>query len=201
MRLLAVCVGAVAPLRVRGPRGVPTEVASGIVKTAVSTLERPEPVSVSALGLAGDEQADPSVHGGLDKAVYLYPHEHYPVWSNLRAQAGLDAVLAPGALGENLLVQGLLETAVYVGDRLAIGDVVLCVESARQPCYKFNARMGFAHASKMMVQSGYTGFYCSVVRQGKLTAGDPILIQPGDRVVTVEQSHRIRNRGRPDRSG
>lgn len=90
MRLLAVCVGAVAPLRVRGPRGVPTEVASGIVKTAVSTLERPEPVSVSALGLAGDEQADPSVHGGLDKAVYLYPREHYPVWCTLRAPALLQ---------------------------------------------------------------------------------------------------------------
>ncbi len=201
MRLLAACVGVVAPLRVRGPGGAPVEAASAIVKTAVSSLERPASVAVGPLGLAGDEQADPSVHGGLDKAVYLYPHEHYPLWRNLRAQAGLDAALEAGALGENLLVEGLLETAVCVGDRLTIGEVLLCVESARGPCYKFNARMGFAHASKMMVQSGYTGFYCSVVRQGKLAAGDPILIHPGDRVVTVEQSHRIRHRGRPDRSG
>ena len=201
MRVLAICAGKVAPLLARGAGGAPATVASGIVKTAVSTLEHPTPVAMGALGVEGDEQADLSVHGGLDKAVYLYPHEHYALWRNLRAQAGLDPALAAGALGENLLVEGLLESSVYIGDRLEVGEVVLNVESARQPCYKLDARMGFKHASKMMVQSGFTGFYCRVVRQGKLAAGDPILIRPGDRVVTVEQSHRLRQRGRSDRSG
>lgn len=194
-RVLAICCGRSAPLFVR-ERGGREAVASAIVKTAASVLDAPARVELGPLGLAGDEQADLSVHGGLDKAVYLYPAEHYPFWRTVRMQAGRDDALEPGAMGENLLIEGLLEAAAWVGDRLAIGETELRIESPRSPCFKFNARMGFDWASKMMVQSGYTGFYCSVVRQGKLAAGDQVLVRPGDRVVSIEQAHRMKHRSR-----
>jgi len=198
VRLLAICTGRSAPLFVQA-RGAREAVASAIVKTAVSVLEAPAGVEVGPLGLAGDEQADLSVHGGLDKAVYVYPAEHYAFWRTVRMQAGRDEPLEPGAMGENLLIEGLLEPEIWVGDRLAVGEVELRVESPRAPCFKFNARMGFAWATKMMVQSGYTGFYCSIVRQGKLAAGDTVLVRPGDRVVSIEQAHRMKHRSRQSR--
>lgn len=192
-RLLAVCAGRVAPLVVR-ERGVPETVVSGIAKAALSTLASPVAVALGPLGVEGDEQADRTVHGGLDKAVYLYPHEHYAFWRTVRAQAGVDAALAPGALGENLLLEGLLESEVWIGDHLHIGEVELRVESPRQPCYKFNARMGFAWASKMMVQSGYTGFYCAVVRPGRLAAGEAVTLRPGSRSVSLAEMHRLKSK-------
>lgn len=194
-RVVAVCAGRCAqlPLAAGGERRT---VLSAIAKSPVSTPENPAPVRIGALGVAGDEQADPSVHGGLDKAVYVYPHEHYAFWQTVRMQARRAEPLAPGAMGENLLVEGLLERTIWVGDRLTIGEVELRVESPRSPCYKFDARMGFEWATKMMIDSGFTGFYCSVVRQGTLAAGDIVRMQPGDRVVTIEQAHRIRYRSR-----
>lgn len=204
-KILGVCTGKVAPLVVT-ERGAPETVISGILKTPIGSLQSPVPVRVGKVGLEGDEQADLTVHGGLDKAVYLYPVEHYAFWHTVRLQAGVPTPpapaaatgtpLPPGSMGENLLVRGLLETEVWVGDRLRIGEVELRVESPRQPCYKFNARMGFKWAVKMMVDSGYTGFYCSVLRQGTLSAGDPVQLLAGERVLTIEQSHRLRNRAR-----
>lgn len=204
-KILGVCTGKVAPLVVT-ERGAPETVISGILKSPIGSLQSPVPVRVGTVGLEGDEQADLTVHGGLDKAVYLYPVEHYAFWHTVRMQAGVPAPptlaaetgtpLPPGSMGENLLVHGLLETEVWVGDRLRIGEVELRVESPRQPCYKFNARMGFKWAVKMMVDSGYTGFYCSVLRQGTLSAGDPVQLLAGERVLTIEQSHRLRNRAR-----
>jgi MOSC domain-containing protein YiiM len=196
--VLAVCAGRVAPLAVGAPglAGERELVASAIDKRAVSRLEDARVVPVAAMGIEGDEQADRTVHGGLDQAVYVYPHEHYAFWRTVRSQAKVDGALEPGAMGENLLVEGLLEPAVFVGDRLVIGEVELRVERPRSPCFKFNARMGFGQAVKLMVQSGYTGFYCSVVRQGRLAAGDSILVRPGERVASIDQAHRLQHRSR-----
>lgn len=192
-RLRAVCAARVAPLLVR-ERGTPETVISAIAKSALSTLESPTWIEIGALGVVGDEQADLTVHGGLDKAIYVYPHEHYAFWRTVRAQAGVETPLAPGAMGENLLLEGLLETEVWIGDRLRIGDVELRVESPRQPCYKFNARMGFGWAARMMVQSGFTGFYCAVVRPGGLAAGDTVELRPGARDVSIGEAHRLKSR-------
>lgn len=189
-KLLTISVGRIARLPVRSGDGAIREVASAIRKTPVGAPA----IEVAALGLDGDEQADQSVHGGTDKAVYLYPAEHYPFWQTVRAQAGLPGPLLHGALGENLTVSGLPETAIWVGDRLRIGEVELVVTQPRTPCYKFNAHFGFDWASKMMVQSGYTGFYCAVVRRGKLAAGDEIAVVPGERAVSIEQAHRLKTR-------
>lgn len=151
-------------------------------------------VGLGPLGLAGDEQADLSVHGGLAKAVYAYPQEHYPVWQTLRGQAGVAGELAPGAMGENLTIQGLLEGQVWIGDVLRFADCDLVVSEPRQPCFKFNAVMGFKHAAKLMQQSGYCGFYLAVRREGSVAAGETFELLPGPREVGLAELFRARSR-------
>ena len=182
-RVLSVNVSAARPLRV-GERTV----LSGIGKRAVEG-----DVAVGRLGLAGDEQADPSVHGGLDKAVYAYPSEHYPFWQTVRAQARVAAWGEPlphGFVGENLTLAGLEETRVWVGDRLRFARCELAVAGARQPCYKFNAVMGFGQAARLMVQSGYCGFYLAVVEPGTIAAGEAFELVPGPREVGIVELFR-----------
>lgn len=145
-------------------------------------------VEVRPLGLVGDEQADLSVHGGLDKAVYAYPGEHYRFWQTVRAQArqqSWDEALPPGFMGENLTLEGLLETQVFIGDVLRFPRCELAVAAPRQPCFKFNAVMGFAQASKLMVQSGFSGFYLAVRGTGFIAAGESFELIPGPREVGV----------------
>lgn len=197
-RVLAISVGKAMPLVVAGA-GTEGVVPSGIRKHAVSTLAHPLAVQVHPLGVAGDEQADLTVHGGLEKAVYAYPSEHYPWWNARRREAGLpeaERPLAFGAMGENLTVEGLVESALWVGDRLHIGGTVLVVESPRQPCYKFNAVMGYRHAVRDMVQSGHSGVYLSVAEAGEIRAGDAVVVEPGPREVSVDSINRWRRDGR-----
>ena len=192
-RLLAVCAGKAATLLAREHDGRVQRIVSGIDKQPLSTLEHPVAVRIAELGVDGDEIVDHSVHGGLDKAVYVYPDEHYAVWHTVRGQAGIREAGAPGLLGENLLLEGLLEGDLHIGDHLAIGEVLLRIESPRSPCHKFNLRMGFSWASKMMIQSGYTGAYCSVVRAGRLAAGQPVALRRGDGGLGILESHRLRH--------
>lgn len=153
-------------------------------------------VHVGRLGLDSDEQADLSVHGGLDKAVYAYPFEHYAFWSKQRLVAlKRDEALEPGAMGENLTLLGVLECDVWVGDRLRIGTVLLEVTEPRQPCFKFNVRMGFSHASKMMMQAGNSGFYLRVIETGELAAGDAVILHPGRREMAIAQINERRRKG------
>lgn len=167
-------------------------IATGIHKQPVAGA-----VQVNPLGLAGDEQADPTVHGGLVKAVYAYPCEHYAFWAEQRrAVFKRDDPLPPGSMGENLTLQGLLERDVWVGDRLHAGEVMLEVTEPRQPCFKFNAKMGFAHAAKMMVQAGCSGFYLRVVQTGSLRAGDAVTLLPGPRTTSIAQINERRSKGR-----
>ena len=147
-------------------------------------------VAVIPLGLLGDEQADLSVHGGLEKAVYAYPVEHYGFWKNARCEAGvspLDDHLPCGSLGENLTLQGLLEVDVWAGDVLKFANCELKVTLPREPCYKFNAAMGFARASKRMAHSGFCGFYLSVLTPGTLRTGERFELVPGRRSVSIPQ--------------
>jgi MOSC domain-containing protein YiiM len=183
--LLHLNVGLARPL-LAGDR----EVMSGIVKRPVQG-----PVAVGPLGLAGDEQADPSVHGGLAKAVYAYPGEHYAFWQTVRAQAGAAAwgdTLPPGSLGENLTLSGLQENQVWIGDLLRFADCTLAVSEPRFPCFKFNAVMGFPHAAKLMTQSAWCGFYLAVREPGTLRAGEPFSVVPGPREVGIGELFRAR---------
>ena len=147
-------------------------------------------VAVMPLGLLGDEQADLSVHGGLEKAVYAYPVEHYAFWKNARVEAGvcpMDDSLPYGGLGENLTLQGLLEADVWAGDVLRFANCELKITLPREPCYKFNAVMGFARASKLMAQSGFCGFYLSVATPGTLRAGETFELVRGRRSASIAQ--------------
>ncbi|MDT9001741.1 MOSC domain-containing protein [Paucibacter sp. APW11] len=165
---------------------------SGIRKQA-----REGRVRVAALGLEGDEQADLSVHGGLSKAVYAYPSEHYGFWQTVRAQAKAGdwgQVLPPGSLGENLTLQGLSEQQVWVGDVLRFADCELVVSEPRFPCFKFNAVMGFNKAVKLMSESGWCGFYLAVQREGTLAAGDRFELLPGPREVGIAELFRAKIR-------
>ena len=155
------------------------------------------PVQVNRLGLEGDEQADLTVHGGLTKAVYAYPSEHYAFWAAQRLAAlKREAPLPPGSIGETLTLQGIVESEIWVGDRLRIGGALLEVTEPRQPCFKFNAKMGFSHAAKMMVQAGNSGFYLRVVEPGVLQAGDAVTLLPGPRQTSIAQINERRRTGR-----
>ncbi len=180
MQLLSIQTG----IARRVPMGGRT-ILTAMVKHTVSGA-----VPVLPLGLMGDEQADLTMHGGLSKAVYAYPAEHYEFWRQARQQAGLgliDDSLPHGSLGENLTLQGLLETQVWAGDVLRFPNCALQVREPRGPCHKFNAAMGFAGAVKAMVHSGFCGFYLSVLEPGSLQAGDAFVLEPGRRSVGIPE--------------
>jgi MOSC domain-containing protein YiiM len=165
------------------------------ILTAIRKTEASGPVAVHALGLEGDEQADLSVHGGLEKAVYAYPSEHYAFWREQRAQAGIagiDDQLAFGAMGENLTLSGLLEADVWVGDVLEFAHCTLRVEQPREPCFKFNAAMGFKTAVQVMAQSGFCGFYLSVDRPGTLLPGETFVLHQGPRRISIPERFNAR---------
>jgi MOSC domain-containing protein YiiM len=171
-------------------KAVKVTIAGRSTLTAIGKRAVTGSVGVRPLGLDGDEQADLSVHGGLSKAVYAYPSEHYPFWRTVRAQAGValwDDVLPPGSLGENLTLEGVVESQAWVGDRLRFPNCTLAVSEPRQPCFKFNAAMGFAQAAKMMMQSGWCGFYLAVIEPGSIEAGQSFEIEPGARELRIDE--------------
>ena len=185
MRNAAYTVASIQVARARKVMIDGRSILTAIHKTAVQG-----PVAVQPLGLQGDEQADLSVHGGLEKAVYAYPAEHYAFWRAARRHAGvagIDTALPHGSMGENLTLRGLLETDVWVGDVLRFPHCVLRVEQPREPCYKFNAAMGFNTAVKTMAQSGFCGFYLSVDEPGTVQAGESFELLPGPRHVSIPQ--------------
>ena len=165
------------------------------VMTAIGKRPVAGLIEVRPLGLVGDEQADLSVHGGLGKAVYAYPSEHYPFWQTVRAQANVaawDEALAPGALGENLTLAGLLEDQVWIGDVLRFAGCELAVSEPRYPCFKLNAALGFKDAAKLMTSNGWCGFYLAVRVPGHLRAGECFDLVPGPREVGISELFRAR---------
>jgi MOSC domain-containing protein YiiM len=192
-RLIAASVGRAAPL-LAGDGGERFATTSAINKRPVSTLADPRACLVDERGLEGDESVERRIHGPPLQAVYVYPLEHYRFWQSLARQHGRPPLPEAGALGENLTVEGLSESQVWIGDRLIIGTVTLRITRPRDPCFKLNARLGLSMAGKMMVQSGYTGFYCAVVHAGALTAGDAVEVIAGDRLLTVLDQHRLDHR-------
>jgi MOSC domain-containing protein YiiM len=156
--------------------GTPREVEwrSDLVETAIYKAPVSEPVIVRRLNLDGDRQADLSVHGGPEKAVYVYPSEHYDDW-----RAELPGEPLPwGTFGENLTTKGLLEPAVRIGDVLKIGTSEFVVTQPRIPCFKLNVRFQKPDMVKRFLRAGRSGFYLSVSREGWLQAGDPIELLP-----------------------
>ncbi|MEW6582507.1 MAG: MOSC domain-containing protein [Actinomycetota bacterium] len=183
-RVLSVNVGGIREVSHNG-----SPVPTGIYKHPVDG-----PVAVDATGLAGDEQADLSVHGGADKAVYLYSHEDYLYWAQ-----ELGRALAPGELGENLTVTGLTCDVVRIGDRLRVGGALLEVSVPREPCFKLGIRMGDKRFVARFRESGRTGFYTRVVEPGAVQVGDAVsLVETDPASPTVRDVHDAYVGGRDD---
>lgn len=160
MKLLSLNIGLPREVNWQG-RTVPT----AIIKEPIAG-----PVMATPAGLAGDGVADPSVHGGEHKAVYVYPFEHYDHFAKMLNRSDF----VKGQFGENLTTHGLLESEVCIGDQFQIGEAVFEVTQPREPCFKLGMRMGSTAFPKQFLQSLRTGFYLRVVRSGQLIAGQPI---------------------------
>jgi MOSC domain-containing protein YiiM len=162
MKLVSVNVGL--------PRAVISKgksITTGIFKEPVEGRIR-----VETLNLVGDRQADLKVRGGIHKAVYGYPAEHYEFWRH-----ELPGIELPwGMFGENLTIEGLLEDEVNIGDQLRIGSAELVVTQARLPCYKLAVKFGREDIIKRFLESGRTGFYFAVIKEGEVEAGNSIEI-------------------------
>ena len=200
MKLLSISAGKVAPLFGNHHPNYKS-VASAIRKKVVSNLENPALVEITPLGIKGDEQADLSVHGGIEKAIYVYPAEHYIFWNELLTRETKRPVdLQHGAIGENFTIEGLLETEVFVGDRLQMGELEFAIVKLREPCFKFNAAVGYKGASKAMLQSGFSGWYLRVLKTGTLTAGTEMTLIPGPREISIAQQNQklLNNRNQKD---
>jgi len=184
----------VVSLNVGGPREV--EWRGRLVRTSIWKEPVQGAVRVTSLNLDGDAQSDLSVHGGPDKAVYAYPAEHYDYW-----QRELDVDALPwAAFGENLTTAGILEPDIAIGDRVRVGSAELMVTQPRLPCFKLGIRFGRDDMVKRFLQSGRSGFYFAVVREGEITAGDRLEIAVRDtRGVTVSDLIALETADEPDR--
>jgi MOSC domain-containing protein YiiM len=172
MKLLSVNVGLPREIEWKGK----------LVRTSIFKAPVQGRVRVSQLNLEGDQQSDLSVHGGIDKAVYAYPSEHYPFWH--QELPGMD--LPWGVFGENFTTEGLLEEAVHIGDRLRVGSAEFVVTQPRMPCFKLGIRFDRPDIVKRFLQSGRSGFYFAVLKEGEVTVGDSIeLLKRDEHGVTV----------------
>jgi MOSC domain-containing protein YiiM len=174
MRVISICVGRPREVQSQG-----RPVLTSIFKSPVAG-----PVVVRTLNLEGDQQSDLTVHGGVKKAVYAYPSEHYAFWRD--ELPGVD--LPWGAFGENLTTEGLIEDTTHVGDRLRIGSAEFVVSVPRMPCYKLGIRLDRPDIITRFLQSGRSGFYVSVAQEGIIRADDVItLVSREDNAPTVTE--------------
>jgi len=156
------------------------------------TAEGPVPLLVS--GFEGDESADRKVHGGPDKAVCVYPYEHYRFWKRR-----LGSLITPPSFGENLTTKGLLESKVCIGDVYRVGDATTRVTQPRAVCKKPSAYHDEPQLTRWMLKVGYTGFYLECLEPGMVSSGDGIeLVEQGPGAVTVAEANRLMYRDRDD---
>jgi len=139
-------------------------------RSAINKCAIDGPVKVTADGLVGDEQADRRHHGGPDKALHAYARCHYPAW--IGDLPGREEYFRPGAFGENLVVDGVAEQGLCLGDQFQVGPVCLELAQIRQPCWKLNVKFALPDMARRVQSTGRTGWYFRVLARGTLTAGD-----------------------------
>ena len=160
MKLISVNVGLPREVTWKGET-----VLTGIFKEPIEG-----PVMLRTLNLEGDRQADLSVHGGVSKAVYAYPAEHYEFW-----RSELPGRKLPwGMFGENMTMEGLLEDRVQIGDRFRIGEAEVMATEPRFPCFKLGVKFRRADIIKRFLASRRTGIYFAVIQEGRVAAGDAV---------------------------
>lgn len=163
---MSYAIDAVLTGKARAFRG---DEASAIAKTPVDGALR-----VGLLGIDGDEQADLTVHGGVDKAIHHYPRDHYGRWAG---ELGDHALLeAPGAFGENISTEGLIESEACIGDRYRLGSALVEISQGRQPCWKLGHRFGVATVPATVVATRRSGWYYRVIEEGAVAAGDALAL-------------------------
>jgi MOSC domain-containing protein YiiM len=142
------------------------KVTTGIFKKSIDGR-----IMLRTLNLDGDKQADLTVHGGPDKAVYAYPIEHYEFWRKVYP----DMEMPNGMFGENFTIEGLMESEVSLGDSFEIGSSKVIATQPRMPCYKLGVKFGRMDVLKKFLASGRSGIYFKVLEEGEVGAGDPII--------------------------
>jgi MOSC domain-containing protein YiiM len=125
-------------------------------------------ISVGWINLAGDEQTDRTVHGGSDKAIYVYPEEHFAYWHSV------DLPATAGTFGENITSRGVTEAAIHLGDRFAWGNCELIVTQPRTPCYKLAMHLQRPDIAKLMISTGRSGWYLRVLQPGTVDTAAPM---------------------------
>jgi MOSC domain-containing protein YiiM len=159
------------------------ELHTGIVKSPVSS-----DLHLSYTQLEGDGQADLVFHGGLDKVLCVYCLEHYPYWERT-----LGHPLEFGAFGENLTVSGLLEADICIGDIFSLGEAIVQVSQPRQPCYKLAQRHEFMDLAVQVQNTGFTGYYLRVIKEGLLPLHAQIqLMAKHPAAVHIEYANQIK---------
>ena len=184
MKVLSVHVGSLQEMLRNGKK----------IRTGIYKQKTEGPIKVTRLGLEGDDQANKKLHGGIYKAICVYPSEHYDLWKEELGKPDLSF----GDFGENLTTVGLMERDIHLGDRLRIGSVEIVVTHPREPCITLNARLDTKDLSVRILKSGRSGFYFSVEREGTIKNGDSIeYINRDENRVTVSDFNRIIN-GEPE---
>lgn len=174
--------------------GLPVKVNFGkeIVTTAIFKNPIKHRIKLYKLNLEGDKQADLTVHGGIDKAVYSYPSEHYRFWKNEIK----DFEYSWGTFGENLTTEGLLEDLVNIGDQFQIGSAKVIATQPRMPCYKLAVRFGRMDIIRRFMASERSGIYFKVEEEGEIGVEDKIeLIKPDENKVTIRDIVRLQTNG------
>ena len=184
MKVLSVHVGSLQEMLRNGKK----------IQTGIYKRKTEGPIKVTRLGLEGDDQANKKLHGGIYKAICVYPSEHYDLWKEELGKPDLSF----GDFGENLTTVGLMEGDICLGDRLRIGSVEIVVTHPREPCITLNARLDTKDLSARIRKSGRSGFYFLVEREGIIKNGDFIeYINRDENRVTVSDFNRIIN-GEPE---
>jgi len=184
MKVLSVQVGSLQEMLRNGKK----------IRTGIFKRKTEGPIKVTRLGLEGDDQGNKKLHGGIYKAICVYPSEHYDHWKEELGNPDLSF----GDFGENLTTTGLMEGDIHLGDRLRIGSAEIVVTQPREPCITLNARLGTKDLSALIRKSGRSGFYFSVVKEGIIKNGDSIeYVNRDENRVTVSDFNQIIN-GEPE---
>ena len=180
MKVLSVHVGSLQEMLRNGKK----------IQTGIFKRKTEGPIKVTRLGLEGDDQANKKLHGGIYKAICVYPSEHYDLWKEELGKPDLSF----GDFGENLTTSGLMERDIHLGDRLRIGSVEIVVTHPREPCITLNARLDTKDLSARIRKSGRSGFYCSVEREGTIEKGGSIeYVSRDENKISVSDFNRIIN--------
>lgn len=187
LTILSINIGLPSTLRYQGK-----DVPSGLRKRPAEGA-----LFLSWVNLEGDGQADLIHHGGRDKAVCVYPYEHYAHW-----ERELQRTLPFGAFGENLTVQGLPEGDVCIGDTFRFGGAIVQVSQPRQPCFKLSARYERTDLPLLVQETGFTGYYFRVLQEGVVRASDGLVrLASHPDAVTVAFANRIMHREKTNADG